>query len=321
MKPSRCTAVGALLFLLALTSPVHAQLGSSTLLLQGAADESGSSSPVDDSSPLTIIVSAAPRLTFRADTRNADADVLVSHNHLGLTLIAEVNPDLRLTVALNGGIFFYDWGGSNAVFPGASDSFEDLYSTSLLVAARQTINGPWALILGGIGRAQWEQDADLADSITGGGFIAGGYTFNEGSWIDFGLGVFTSLEDDAYVVPYLNIRMPLSDRVRIEAQGLSLGIVAALTDEIDFKLKGEVEFRDFRLNDSRPAWRDGIVRDLRIPIGGEFSWRPIGGLTLSIEGGVVVYQEYEFADDEGEELSDVETEPAAFIGLRLEYRF
>jgi hypothetical protein len=319
MNPIQRSVGGALVLSMAVAATARAQFGSASLLLPAAAKESAAAA--DEPSSLTVIVSASPRLTFRADTRGGDADVLVSHNNVGVTFLVDVSPDVRLTAVLNGGIFFYDWGGSAGVFPDGSDSFEDLYSASLLLSARLKVSGPWAVIVGGIGRAQWEEGADLADSLSGGGFIGGGYTFEEGTWIDVGLGIYAGLEDDAFVVPYLNIRLPISDRVRFEAQGLGVGVVAAVTDDLDFRLKGEVEFRNFRLNDSRPAWRDGIVRDLRIPVGGEFSWRPIEGLTLSLEGGVVVYQEYEFADEGGDEISDIETEPAAFVGLRLEYRF
>lgn len=269
----------------------------------------------------TFVLRAQPRLTFRADTRGPDADVLVSHNPFDATMILRPNDDLRLTFTLGGEVSYYDWGGINAVFPGGSDSFSDVYSVNALAAARWTVSGRWAAVVGGVARAQGESDADFADSATGGGFLALGYNLDSDSWIDFGVGVFTRLEDDPLVVPYISLSVPVAERVRLDVRGLEAGLVAAVSDDWDVALRGRVEYRDFRLDDSRPAWRDGVVRDLRIPVGVEAAWKPIDGLTIAVEGGAVVYQEFEFLDSDGDDLGDVETEPAAYIGLRVEYRF
>lgn len=274
-----------------------------------------------EDSPVEVTFSADPRLTFRGDIRGSDADVLVSNNGFDARLNWTVNPDFRLVFGVGGEVSYYDWGGSSAVFPGASDSFEDVYSANVLVVGRHTVSGPWSFILGGIGRVQGESGADFGDSVTAGGFVGAGYNFSKSSWIDFGVGVFTRLDDDPLVIPYLNVRFPISDRVRLEIGGLDLGIVAKTSETVEVALRGRVEYRDFRLDDSRPAWRDGIVRDLRVPVGLEVAWKPVAGLTLAVEGGVAVYQEYEFLDDDGDHLSDVETEPAPYIGLRIEYTF
>lgn len=310
--------VAAALTILGGAHPAFAQLGPATLLLD---QDSTSESPVGESSPIEVTFSADPRLTFRGNIRDSGSDVLVSNNGFDARLVWKVNADLRLVFGLGGEVSFYDWGGSTAVFPGGSESFEDVYGGNILLVARQTITGPWSGIVGAIGRAQGESDADFADSVTAGGFVAAGYNFSEAAWIDFGIAFLTRLEDDALVIPYFNVRLPINDRVRFEMGGLDAAIVAKVSDSFEVALKGRVEYRDFRLDDSRPAWSDGIVRDLRVPVGLELAWKPIAGLTLAIEGGVAVYQEYEFLDSDGDHLSDVKTEPAPYIGLRFEYTF
>lgn len=277
--------------------------------------------PVEESSPLKITLSADPRLTFRAEVRDAESDVLVSNNGFDVRGVWTVNPDFRLIFGVGGEVSVYDWDDGEAVMPGGSEPFEDVYSANTLVAGRLTVSGPWAVIVGGLARAQGESDADFGDSVTWGGFVAAGYNFSREAWIDFGVGAFTRLDDDPLVIPYLNLRYPISERVRLEVGGLDAAIVAEMSDTVEVALRGRVEYRDFRLNDSRPAWSDGIVRDLRVPIGLEVAWKPIGGLTLALEGGAAVYQEYEFLDDDGDHLSDVETEPAPYIGFRIEYTF
>ena len=83
--PREHAAAPTALALLLLASPAGAQLGPSTLLLRSS-EPAGP--PEHESSSLTIIISASPRLTFRADTRGADADVLVdSTKHPSYALI------------------------------------------------------------------------------------------------------------------------------------------------------------------------------------------------------------------------------------------
>ncbi len=310
--PARIRAAVVSLSILGLASVASAQLGTSALLLN---QDSTGDAPVAESSPVKLTLSADPRITFRADVRDSDADVLVSNNGFDARINWTVNPDLRIIFGVGGEISYYDWGGSNAVFPGASDSFEDVYTANFLVVGRQTVSGPWAVILGGLGRVQGESGANFGDSLTAGGFVGAGYSFSKESWIDFGVGVFSRLEDDPLVIPYLNLRLPINDRVRFEVSGLDAAIVAEVSDTVEVALKGRVEYRDFRLDDSRPAWSNGVVTDLRVPIGLEVAWMPVPGLTLAIEGGVTVYQEFEFLDSDGDHLSDVETEPAPYIGL------
>lgn len=290
------------------------QFGPTTLLVQ-------QQEPIAEASPLTVIVSGEPRFTFRGDIRDADADVQLTDVGASARFIWEANEDLRLTFEVGGRYSWYDWGGDSAVFPGGSDSFEDVLSVHLIASGRQRISGPWALILGGVGRSQSEVGADFGDSITAGGFVAAGYDFSEEAWIDFGVGAFSRLEDDPLLIPYFNVRWPISDKVRLDISGLDGAVVGVVSEHLEVALRGRVEYRDFRLDDSRPAWRDGVVRDLRIPVGVEVAWKPVAGLTLAVEGGAAVYQEFEFLDSDGDHLSDVETEPTAFVGFRIEYRF
>jgi hypothetical protein len=295
--------------------------GPATLLMQELPEPGRQEAP---GRPVTVVLDAESRLYFRSDIRGeGDADVLVSHTGAGVTVIGRASEDLRVTFNIGGQFDDYDWSNAESVLPGGSEAFEDLWGARILLAGRQRIRGPWNVVLGGLARAQGEGEADFGDSLTGGGFLAAGYDLGPASWIDFGVGVFSRLEDDPLVIPYVSFRVPIDEEknIRLEGDGLSVAVVASISPVLDVSLRGGVEFRDFRLDDSRPAWRDGIVRDFRVPVGIELAWKPAAGLTLALEGGVAVYQEYEFFDDDGDDLGDVETDPAPFIGLRIEYRF
>ena len=58
-----------------------------------------------------------------------------------------------------------------------------------------------------------------------------------------------------------------------------------------------------------------------MPIGVGVVWTPLPGLSLVVEGGAGVWQEYEVLNERGIKRGEDETDPAPFVGVRLEYRF
>lgn len=273
--------------------------------------------------PWSVLLSGDSRLTFRSDVRGSDADVLVSHTGAGVDLDGPLGENLRLGFGVAGEWGYYDFGNGSSIMPAGSDDFDDLFTLSTNLRVTYLIDESWGLTAFGFARAAGESDADVGDSITGGGALVASYAFSKDLRLGFGLGATSRLEDDAIVIPYLSIYWAINDRVRLTSKGLGLLLSADLDEakrwEIGFR--GAFEFRDYRLDDSRPGFRDGVVSDERVPLGVELAWKPVDGLRLTLEGGAVVYQRYEFISGAGDELDDFETDPAPFIGLRVEYRF
>lgn len=275
--------------------------------------------PIEDGPSVELDVNW--RLSFRSDVRGAETDVQVNHVGVGVTVSGSIEEKFRLIFGVDGEYLNYDFTNGELIMPAGSEPFDDLYGGGLSLAGTYSFEGPWSVTVGGFFRASGESGAEASESIFGGGFAAVGYAFSEGSWVSIGLGSSSRLEDDATVFPYIAVRIPISERVRLESRGLGVAVIATLSEELEFALKGAYENRQFRLNDDRPAYREGVLRDTRVPIGAELIWKPLEGLMVSLEGGAVVYQEFEFLTSGGDEISDFETEPAAFVGLRFEYRF
>jgi hypothetical protein len=270
-----------------------------------------------------VTLNADSRLTFRSDIRGSDADVLVSHTGLGVDIDGPIGEKFRFGAGISGEYAYYDFKNPRSFMPAGSEGFEDLYSVAGSLRGTYFLNESWSLTAIGFVRASGEDDADVGDSITGGGFFVVGYAFSKDLRVGFGLGGTSRLEDDALVIPYISLLWNINDRVRLATEGLSVLLSADLDEakQWELGLRGAFELRDYRLDDSRPGFRDGVVADERFPIGLELVWKPVDGLRLTLEGGAVVYQRFEFIEDGGDELDDFETDPAPYVGLRVEYRF
>ncbi|MDX2114348.1 MAG: DUF6268 family outer membrane beta-barrel protein [Planctomycetota bacterium] len=276
--------------------------------------------PADMTAPV-VTIDADSRLAFRADVQGTDADVLVNHSGLGVTVSGALSESFRLTFGVDGELSYYDFGDGRSIMPGGDEPFEDLYSAGMTLVGTWTFSEPWSLTTGGFLRGAGESDVDVGDAIFGGGFAALGYSFTEKSRIAFGVGVSSQLEDEPRFFPYIATRMQLTEALRLESRGLGIAVISTINEQWEAGLKISYENRQFRLNDDRDAWRNGVMRDARVPVGVEVTWRPVQAFSLVMEAGAIVYQEFEFLNERGVKIEDFETEPAPFIGVRLEYRF
>jgi hypothetical protein len=280
--------------------------------------------PVEAAKPAegpSVVLDVSSRLAFRADIKSSDADVLVSHTGAGVMISGMAAERLRLTFGVDGEYAYYDFDRGSSIMPAGSEPFDDLYSAGLTLAGTYMLDGPWSITAGGVVRYAAESGADFGDSIYGGGFLAVGYAFSERSFIGIGAGVQSRLEDDAAFFPYISVRHRFSDDLRFESRGLGAALIYTVSQQVEIGLKAAYESRQFRLNDDRPAFQDGVLVDKRVPVGLEVAWTPVPELSLIFEAGAVVWQEFEFRGSNGRKIDDFETEVAPFIGLRLEYRF
>lgn len=78
--------------------------------------------------------------------------------------------------------------------------------------------------------------------------------------------------------------------------------------------------RDYRLDDEG-SLADGAVSDSRVPVALEVVWSPSPRTSISLTGGVVVWQEFEFRDSDGNELDDRNTDPTGFVGVSARFSF
>lgn len=267
---------------------------------------------------------ARSKLAFRTDVKGTDADVMVSHSGLNFGLRQELTDRLTILADISFEFSYFDFGGGELV-AGVSDPFHDLYSIGGLVTLNYGLDDQWSVFGTAFLGVAGEAGADVGDSVLGGG--GGGVGWRPSEWfrMSVGLAVRSRLEDDAIVTPLINFSWRLNETMRLESrslpQGGGVGLTWELNDEADFTLFGGVEYRQWRLDGGSGELRDGVVRDLRVPLGAALFWKAAPGFTLEVEGGAIVYQEYEFLDKSGDRIEDLESELTPFVGVRLKWSF
>ena len=259
--------------------------------------------------------------TFDSEVDDADAEVGVSRVGTRLGVDFGVVPGVRGTVAFNTERSWYHYEGIGPLGrSGRSVVPSGATRLGFLAQARGRFDERWSWRAGGRIEFAFEDDADPGDGLTGGVFGAVQYAFTEDLSLGFGVAATSRLDDDALVIPAVAVDWRVSDTVRVRNRGLGLQITADLHETLTVSLYGEYQRREYRLADDNVV-RDGILRDQRVPVGLQFDWSPTRRLTLSLGGGAVVWQEYRVLDENGRELGDTNSDPAAFISFGGEFRF
>lgn len=267
---------------------------------------------------------ARSTLAFRTDVQGTDADVLVSHSGLAIGMRQRLGDQFSISAKLGFEYSYYDFSGG-AVVDGVSDPFSDLYSLGGVVTLSYAINDQWALFGSGFLGVAGESGADVGDSLLGGGGF--GVNWRPSDWfnVSIGLAIRSQLEDDAIFSPIIDFTWRLSETMRLETrdfpQGAGIGLTWELDTSSEFTLFGGVEYRQWRLDGGSGELRDGVIRDLRVPLGAAMLWRLSPGFSLELEGGAIVYQEYEFLDSTGNRIEDLDSDIAPFVGVKIQWTF
>lgn len=269
----------------------------------------------------SVTLGGDARLQFRTGLDRPSGDVQISHSGFDVVFAAQAAERLRVSVDLGFEWSNYDFDDAAGLIPGESDPFNDLYALNLKGYGVYAFDDRWSMTVGGFGEAAGEIEADFADGVTGGFFGGVGYAFSKDLFLTLGAGFWTRLEDDPVVLPFVTLLWRIDERLRLEVNGVRGSLTWTVNEQVELALRGGAEYRQFRLDDSRAAFESGVVRDFSVPLGLEVAWRPTARLRLSVEGGAIVYQQMKFVDDGGEEIREFNTDPAPYVGVRVEYIF
>ncbi len=298
-----------------------------TLLLAPCAmgqDESEAPATPDlDAGPaVTFTLDSFAAYAFEADTDDGDASVSVFRAGGGVSAGWSATEALDLSFGVSYDYSNYDFEATPDILAPIleDDPFDEFHLVSFSGSGRYQLDTSWSVLLGGFARAGWESGADTADAWTGGGYGAVGFELGETLALGFGVGATTQHEDDPFVFPLITIQWQITERLRLENQRLGARLTYTATDEFDLYARIEYTRREYRLDD-HPAIGDGVFRDERLPVGLGAEWRPIGGLSVALEAGAMVFTRIKFFDDDGDRVESTQVDPAAYLLLRLEYTF
>jgi len=93
-------------------------------------------------------------------------------------------------------------------------------------------------------------------------------------------------------------------------------LAAHFSDSITVAATGGLEMREYRLAKSS-ALSEGVVRELRVPLGIEVDWHMTPRATLTLGGGAAALQELRFDGRRGEVVRKTTPVRAGAFGARL----
>ena len=258
---------------------------------------------------------------FRTDLRGSgDADTNVTRGglDLGITFPAGENVSIGVDVGVEGS--WYSLKGDTRLVPGTGEPWSDMYSVNLGPSLRWRLDDKWNIISSGFVNFSGESDADWSESLTGGGLIAAAYSFSRDFTLSAGVAIASRLEDSTLFVPIVGIDWKISPTMRLASRGLGLEFSANLTTNWQFLLFGRYESRAFRLEENSRL-PSGVFRDKRVPVGAGIQYTFGKDLTLRLDGGMIVWSEFETLRNGGETFNQRDLDGSAFIGGSLSYRF
>lgn len=251
-------------------------------------------------------------------------DVAVTRAGVGLSVARQFNTTWRGSIYASTEASWYDFDNATGLIAGTGKPFSQLTETDVSPAVVYTLNDTWSFPVGLFFRVAGENDADVSDSFTWGGYAAARYQASKDFSVSFGLRANDRIEEDWAVLPALALDWQIDQQTKLEVQpaigGIGFRLSSKRCDELSLFLDGVYQSREFRLANDAPL-PEGVVRDRRFMLGGGLQWFPCEAATVTARAGVVAYQAYRIDDRNGVEQVDVETDPAPYIYLGFSMKF
>lgn len=267
---------------------------------------------------VSLSLRAAASHSFNADLDDDDGEVSVTRAGGGGEAVWNASSKLRLVAGFDSEVSWYDFESD------AGGAFDEVIDTALThglsLTAIWSHTDTLSFVFFGSVNSGYETGADFGDSLTYAGGAAVGFKVNDSLSLRLGAGVRSRLEDDVSFIPVIGVEWRINETTRLTTEGLGARLIASVNDDLDVYLRAGAEWRQYRLADDNDVLPDGVLSDLRVPVGLGVIWEPAAGLQLSFEGGAVVWQEYELRDDD-DEIADTNTDPAPYVGFRVSWAF
>jgi hypothetical protein len=241
----------------------------------------------------------------------------------------EISPavSLGLRVAWEGGWYHFD-GASPLTLGTGSNPWHSVQGIQVGAQLGWRLDDRWSLSTGIFGGAAGEPDADAGDALSFGGSVGVAWRANDQLTIGGGVLVASQLEDDALVIPLLTIDWQITDHLRLSnvagpeayPTGAGIELVCEAWEAWEFGIGGRWESRRFRLDDRGPA-PNGVGEDQGLGLWLRAGVRPTAALRIDLLLGLMVAEEFELDDRNGNRLAKTDVDPAPFIAGFLSYEF
>jgi hypothetical protein len=211
--------------------------------------------------------------------------------------------------------------------PWTPEPWDGVHTMSLSVPIRRSVGTNWMFLAIPSVRTISEDNADLGQSLIGGGITGMSYQVRPGLSIGPGLGILSQLEENVNFFPIILIDWAISDRWELQtgrgfgaSQGPGLVLSYALNDSWSLMFGGRFERFRFRLN-SNGRIPNGVGEDRKasVSFGAKYALGRMG--FISIYSGINLMGELELDDSKGNEIVATDYQTAPFVGLNASFRF
>lgn len=286
--------------------------------MAGAVSAQVRGGPLGDEPRLSPGFSALVAHQAKAD-RDGGGDVGLTR-YFGSLSGTRIAPDgTMLGVSLGAGGATYDFGGVPL--------WGDVDERRLSVTLRTRLSDRASVLVVPSLREAAEDSANLSDGRSYGAFAAVFFEVSDRLTIGPGVGVFTRLEQDRQIFPFLAIDWDVTDRWKLSTgqgvgvtQGPGLSLSYAVTDALRVGLSGRMETAAFRLDDVGTAPGGVGEHDAR-PLVATVAWVPNPGTSVSAFAGMEYDGELTLRDAQGDLVSRTDYDSAPVFGAQVVLRF
>jgi hypothetical protein len=280
------------------------------------------------SNPFRLSIGGGYAHQFATDVEDAPGEVSIDRAYASLSSTFGLNEDLSLGVRLAWEGGWYDFDGANPLAIGGVSPWKAVHGIQLGARLNWTLDAQWSVGVGVFGSAAGESDADVGDALTFGGSVSGAWRANDRFTIGAGILASTQIEEDALIIPLLIIDWRITDAIRLsnvtgpEAYPTGAGLELSCTalEGFDFGIGGRWESRRFRLDDEGPA-PEGVGEDEGLGLWLRAGIRPTDALRIDLLAGLMLGEELELDDRDGNTIASIELDPSPFVGAFVSFRF
>jgi len=255
---------------------------------------------------------------FRSDLDTGGGDVAVTRSMLSLWLGHSFSGTFRGTLTMTSEYSWYDFSGAPTLIPGTTNPFSQFSESDITLGGQYKLNPEWTAVGGVFFRWAGENDVDLSDAFTWGGYAAGRYQPNKDFSITLGVRVNTRLEESTLVLPAIAMDWSVTDTVKLQiipaVGGTGVRVSSKINEQWAFLIDGEYQARAYRMDNIAPL-PNGVVRDERIQVGLGVIWTPKPSITVTARAGVVAWQEFDIDNSSGGQVSQSNTDPTPYLFL------
>jgi hypothetical protein len=258
-----------------------------------------------------------------------DGEVSAIHSGGRMRVYIPLSDRLVLVPSVGGDVTVNDFGGGRGFLdsgqPAGDDPFDDLAQIQFGFGAGYRINDTWSVAA----RIAYESGFEHGASFSGGGRVGGGlglgYQPFENVALTAGVGIREKFDNSGVTVfPYFDGRWDITERFRLQTEGLGLRGTAKFNDTLRGFLFAGLASDRYRLSDrdDGPAGvGKGSLRDRRARVGVGLRWELTEKIRLRFETGALVWQEYRVKDEDGDTFDKATLDGAApFVSLYIQLR-